>query len=53
VAFASSLGVLVYTSSIAFAADSLAWDKTFPQSVIYHTYSTYARGVGGLWGMSQ
>ena len=50
---AIALGVLVYTSSIAFAADSLAWDKTFPQSVIYHTYSTYARGVGGLWGMSQ
>ena len=29
---AISLGVLVSTSSIAFAADSLAWDKTFPPS---------------------
>ena len=29
---AIALGVLVSTSSIAFAADSLAWDKTFPQS---------------------
>ena len=50
---AIALGVLVSTSSIVLAADSLAWDKTFPQSVVYHTYSTYARGVGGLWGMSQ
>ena len=47
------LGVLVSTSSIVLAAESLAWDKTFPQRVVYHTYSTYARGVGGLWGMSQ
>src|SRR6266480_3969772 len=29
---AIALGVLFFTSSIAFAADSLAWDKTFPQS---------------------
>ena len=29
---AIALGVLVSMSSIAFAADSLAWDKTFPQS---------------------
>src|SRR5438552_12213986 len=29
---AIALGVLVSTSGIAFAADSLAWDKTFPQS---------------------
>src|SRR6266699_2768418 len=29
---AIALGVLFSTSSIAFAADSLAWDKTFPQS---------------------
>ena len=50
---AIALGVLVSTSSIVLAADSLTWDKTFPQSVVYHTYSTYARGVGGLWGMSQ
>src|SRR5437660_10408356 len=43
---AIALGVLFSTSSIAFAADNLAWDKPFPQSVVYHTYSTYARGVG-------
>src|SRR5205823_12601216 len=29
---AIALGVLVSMSSIAFAADSLAWDKTFPPS---------------------
>src|SRR6266567_420366 len=29
---AIALGVLFSTSSVAFAADSLAWDKTFPQS---------------------
>src|SRR5881392_1208828 len=29
---AVALGVLFSTSSVAFAADSLAWDKTFPQS---------------------
>ena len=50
---AIALGVLFSMSSVVFAADSLAWDKTFPQSVVCHTYSTYARGVGGLWGMSQ
>src|SRR5207249_9325749 len=50
---AIALGVLFSTGSIAFAADSLAWDKTFPQIVVYHSYSSYARGVGGLWGMSQ
>ena len=22
-------------------------------SIVYHTYSTYARGVDGLWGMYQ
>jgi predicted dithiol-disulfide oxidoreductase (DUF899 family) len=25
----------------------------FEDGVIYHTYSTYARGLDGLWGMYQ
>jgi fermentation-respiration switch protein FrsA (DUF1100 family) len=42
---AMSLGVLFSTISVAFAADSLAWDKTFPQSsrVTHQKVSFYNR----------
>ena len=26
---------------------------TYTRGVVYHTYSTYARGLDGLWGMYQ
>ena len=26
---------------------------TLEDGVVYHTYSTYARGLDGLWGMYQ
>jgi predicted dithiol-disulfide oxidoreductase (DUF899 family) len=42
------------TSRSAASAPSRPPGHTRPEDgVVYHTYSTYARGLDGLWGMYQ